>query len=210
MLLKKLTEEDKRSIMQKVKKRKIKELDEFICSFQPLIWKLYNQEIDKGYKLNCEDFNQQCGLIIVKCLKSFKGDLFGKLCNYVVKSLHNGVKDFMRKKANYERYNILSEDPDYVYSIQALGSESSLEETINKLNAVQSCKKLIKNRIPKRQEEVLMAFCLGEQAVKNYILKTGIKTESFRKCLNRAVISAIKLIKTDELHQFDGYEEGLI
>ncbi len=205
MLFKRLTEEKKKEIMQKVMRREIKALDEFIDAFQPLIWKMYRREAGEGYKLDHEDFSQQCRLIIVKCLKNFKGDVFGELCNFIVISLNNGVKDFIKKKINYDRCNVLGQEPDYVYNLKASYLEYSLEEEIvNKVTVVQNYDKFIKNRMPKKQEAVLIAFCSGEEAVKKYILKTGIKTESFRKCLNRAIISVTKLVKIGELQQLEG------
>ena len=51
MLFKRLTEEKKKEIMQKVMRREIKALDEFIDAFQPLIWKMYRREAGEGYKL---------------------------------------------------------------------------------------------------------------------------------------------------------------
>jgi hypothetical protein len=205
MLFKRLTEEKKKEIMQKVMRREIKALDEFIDAFQPLIWKMYRREAGEGCKLDHEDFSQQCRLIIVKCLKSFKGDVFGELCNFIVISLNNGVKDFIKKKINYDRCNVLGQEPDYVYNLKASYLEYSLEEEIvNKVTLVQNYDKFIKNRIPKKQEAALIAFCSGEEAVKKYILKTGIKNESFRKCLNRAIISVTKMVKIGELQQLEG------
>ncbi|MBI6873608.1 hypothetical protein [Clostridium aciditolerans] len=205
MLFKRLTEEKKKEIMQKVMRREIKDLDEFIDAFQPLIWKRYYIESKKVYNLNQEDFSQQCRLIIIKCLKNFKGNVFGELCNYIVISLNNGVKDFVKKKINYDKYNVLGQEPDYVYNLKASYLEYSLEEEIvNKVTVVQNYDKFIKNRIPKKQEAVLIAFCSGEEAVKDYILKTGIKNESFRKCLNRAIISVTKMVKIGELQQLEG------
>lgn len=196
------TKFEKNEIVRIVKRREFSKLDNFLELFNGVIWRVYRASGCGEYKIDFEDFRQDCYAEVLKALKSFESNTYEQLCAFIKIIIMRAGGHTAKKYKNQNDYNILGIEAEDIHYLASREIGYSLEnEVVNRLTIEHSNEKFIKKTLTKKECRVLEVFYFGK-CPRKYESENGLKYRTFDRTLYRALKKTAKIVATKEFMDF--------
>lgn len=199
-MLSKLSEKEMEKIIEYAKKGDKESITIIIENFQGLIVNNYKNRIKDKFNICMDDYTQECNLKIMKCIKEVAVNNYWQLSRLIKISLERKTSDFIKKNENFHNYNMLVEDMTYVYDKNNLSSDHKFDDLIvSDMIVSDSYNNFIKDKLSKEEDNVFSSHISG-QCLTKYAEEKGVKVESVKRTLRRAVNKIVNKEQIKEFH----------
>lgn len=199
MLLKELSDKEMERLIKDAKKGDKKSIQIIIEKFQGLIMTSYKKWSLEESNIFPDDYMQECNVKIMECIEDVSENNYWRLASLIIKSLENKTVDFVEKNNNFDNYNVLVEDITSLCDGNNLNSEQKFDDlVVSNMIADDSYNSFIKDKLSKEEDKALSSHISGQSLIE-YAKEKGVKVESVKRTLRRAMN---KIVNKEQLKEF--------
>lgn len=200
MTISELNPKAQEKLLEEAKKGDKTKIQTIIENFRGLVRNMHNKRIRGKFDISLDDYEQECSMKIMECIDEVSKKNYWQLCSLIEISLERKTNDFIGKSKNYNKRNTPVEDIIYVCDKHNLSLESKFDDLIvSDMTAYDSYNTLIKNKLSKEEDKAFSAYIAGK-SLDNYAKERGVKVESVKKNLRRAVSKIVNKKQIKEFH----------